>query len=214
MFKRFGLNIVIASFAVIALISIQPIHAQDRSGILHGVVKDAAGAPVAGAFVKLNNSERRLTFMVISQAQGRYSVNNLPNGKYTVQAIGGEFQSELSAPINLADTKPANVDLALTAKRAPQLPGAWPGRLPGEQVGEGGEGGRAAAALPEGEGKPIAVERLQAYRRVKANRSSKRSALPATTLSVSHASKPIAIAGKRSSKTCGSTLRVRRSPKR
>jgi len=50
------------------------------SGILHGVVKDAAGAPVAGAFVKLNNSERRLTFMVISQAQGRYSVNNLPNG--------------------------------------------------------------------------------------------------------------------------------------
>jgi len=155
MFKRFGLNIVIASFAVIALISIQPIHAQDRSGILHGVVKDAAGAPVAGAFVKLKNSERRLTFMVISQAQGRYSVNNLPNGKYTVQAIGGEFQSELSAPINLADTKPANVDLALTAKRAPQLPGAWPGRLPGEQVGEGGEGGRAAAALPEGAGKPI-----------------------------------------------------------
>src|SRR6202007_680836 len=41
--------------------------------------------------------------------------------------------------------------------RAPQLPGAWPGRLPGEQVGEGGEGG-SVAALPDGEGKQI-IER-------------------------------------------------------
>ena len=86
--------VVVVSLAVFCA---QPIHAQDRAGTLQGVVKDGKGAPVAGAFVKMHNADRRLTFMVISQEQGRYSVTTLPRGKYTVQAIGGEFQSELSA---------------------------------------------------------------------------------------------------------------------
>ena len=92
--------------------------------------------------------------MVISQAQGHYSVNSLPTGKYVVQGIGGDYQSEPSMPVEVVAGKSAAVDLSLTVARAPQLPGAWPGRLPGEQVGEGGEGG-AGPALPEGEGKQI-----------------------------------------------------------
>ena len=155
MLKRIILLAVITALNLVPLAFVESIPAQDRSGVLQGVVRDGAGAPVAGAFIKLKNSERRLTFMVISQAQGRYSVNHLPLGKYTVQAVGGDFQSELSAPVEVATDKPASTDLALTAKRAPQLPGAWPGRLPGQQVGEGGEGGRASAALPQGEGKQI-----------------------------------------------------------
>jgi len=151
MFKQIVARIVVALFASV---SAQPIQAQDRAGNLQGVVKDSKGAPVAGAFVKLKNAERRLTFMVVSQAQGRYSLNNLPSGKYVVQAIGGDYQSDLSAPVDVAPSKPAKLDLALTAARAPQLAGAWPGRLPGEQAGEA-EGGGPPATLPEGEGKEI-----------------------------------------------------------
>jgi virginiamycin B lyase len=147
--------IVVACFAMLGIVFVPSAQAQDRAGTLQGVVKDAKGAPVTGAFVKIKNSERRLTFMVVSQPQGRFSVNNLPSGKYVAQAIGGEFQSELSAPVDVAAGKSASVDLALTNARAPQLPGAWPGRLPGEQVGEGGEGGAARPTLPDGEGKPI-----------------------------------------------------------
>src|ERR1041385_4089522 len=73
-------------------------YSQDRPGSLQGVVKNATGAPVTGAFVKLKNSERRLTYMVISQAQGRFSISTLPSGKYLAQAIGGELQSELYFP--------------------------------------------------------------------------------------------------------------------
>src|SRR3954447_16162363 len=40
------------------------------NGVLEGVVKDASGKPVAGAFVRLKNSEKRLGFMVISQDGG------------------------------------------------------------------------------------------------------------------------------------------------
>jgi virginiamycin B lyase len=155
MLKRIILLAVIASLNLIPLAFVESIPAQDRSGNLQGVVKDAAGAPVAGAFVKLKNSERRVTFMVISQARGRYSVNNLPLGKYTLQAIGGEFQSELSAPVDVTAGKPVSLGLALTSPRAPQLAPAWPGRLPGELGGEAEAATRAAPVLPEGTGKSV-----------------------------------------------------------
>src|ERR1700692_989422 len=62
--------------------------AQD-AGTLSGVIKDAAGAPVAGAFVQMKNADRRLNFMVITHEGGKYANPRLPAGKYVVQAIGG-----------------------------------------------------------------------------------------------------------------------------
>src|SRR6266571_4184226 len=73
------------------------VQAVDNGGSIQGVVKNASGEPVSGAFVKMKNPERRLTFMVISQAQGQYTASNLPAGKYEVQGVGGDFQSEMSA---------------------------------------------------------------------------------------------------------------------
>jgi virginiamycin B lyase len=154
MFKQNHARVVVLILAVLVVAFPYPVWAQDRTGILQGVVKDSSGAPVSGAFVKMKNAERRLTFMVISQAQGRYSVSNLPTGKYVVQAIGGEYQSEPSAQMDVTSVGAVTANLSLTAARAPQLPGAWPGRLPGEQVGEG-EGGGAPPGLPDGEGKQI-----------------------------------------------------------
>jgi mono/diheme cytochrome c family protein len=120
------------------------------------VVKNSSGAPLAGAFVKMRNAERRLTFMVVTQAQGRYAVNTLPTGKYVLQGIGGDYQSELSAPVDVAAGRPTTLDLSLTVMRAPQLAGAWPGRLPGQQGGEAeGATGGSAPKLPDGEGKKI-----------------------------------------------------------
>ena len=171
MLKRLAI-IVIAG----TLLSALSAYSQNPDGSLQGVVKDSQGAPVTGAFVKIKNSERRLTIMVVSQPQGRFSISALPSGKYIAQAIGGEFQSELSAPVEVSGDKPTVIDLALTKARAPQLPGAWPGRLPGEQVGEGGEGGASRAALPEGEGKSIVEAKCischdtQRITRVQANR--------------------------------------------
>jgi hypothetical protein len=102
----------------------------------------------------MKNAERRLTFMVATQAGGRYAVNNIPTGKYVVQGIGGDYQSEPSAPVELAAGQPGTLDLSLTNMRVPQLPAAWPGRRPGQRGGEA-EGGGQAPNLPEGEGKKI-----------------------------------------------------------
>jgi hypothetical protein len=132
----------------------QRVHAAE----IQGVVKSASGAPVTGAFVKLQNAERRLTFMVVSQGQGRYAVKNLPAGSYVVQGIGGEMQSAVSAPVQVTDTRAATLDVSLTNQRAPALPNAWPGRQPGRMGGEGEGGGRDATPnLPDGPGKQIAL---------------------------------------------------------
>ena len=79
MLRRIGLSQAIVSALVIAalLVGIQSLKAQN-SGSVQGVVTSSAGQPLSGAFVKLKNEERRLTFMVISQAQGRYTARNLP----------------------------------------------------------------------------------------------------------------------------------------
>jgi streptogramin lyase/cytochrome c5 len=129
--------------------------AQDAVGTLAGVIKDASGAPVAGAFVQMKNAERRLNFMVITHEEGKYTDDRLPAGQYVVQAIGGEQQSAPSAPVEVTAGKSASVDLALTLARAPALPPAWPGRPPGVRGEEADAAAGATLSLPEGAGKAI-----------------------------------------------------------
>jgi len=77
------------NLAVIATVGLfvsgHSIGAADFDGSVQGVVKSASGQALSGAYVKLINSEKALTFMVVSQAQGRYTMNNLPPGNYSVQ---------------------------------------------------------------------------------------------------------------------------------
>ena len=102
------------ALALVASVFWAPAASAQDAGTLTGVIKDAAGAPVEGAFVQMKNAQRRLNFMVITQAGGKFTNARLPAGNYVVQAIGGEQQSALSAPVEVAAGKSASVDLALT----------------------------------------------------------------------------------------------------
>ena len=116
-------------------------------------MQDAAGKPVSGAFVKLKNNDRHLEFMVVSQAQGRYTVSNLPAGKYMVQGVGGGYQSNVSASVDVAEGKTAKQDLSLTAKQGPMLPRAWPMKTPEALMVT------VSKELPEGDGKKLIAAR-------------------------------------------------------
>src|SRR5689334_1981303 len=101
--------------------------AVDNAGVLKGLVKDSAGKPVAGAFVKLRNTERHFTFMVVSKDGGAFEAKDLPAGAYTAEAVGTDMQSKVSAPIAVkAGNAGAAINLALVEKRGPSLPPAWP----------------------------------------------------------------------------------------
>jgi streptogramin lyase/mono/diheme cytochrome c family protein len=147
-------NFMLGGLAAFALLAAGYAPAQSADafkGVLEGVVKDASGKPVVGAFVRLKNAEKRLGFMVISQDGGGFSAKGLPPGNYEIQSIGGDFQSKLSGPVAVTENAPGKVELALTDKRGPDLTPAWPRRLAPE-VAE-------TMTLPAGAGKELAETR-------------------------------------------------------
>jgi virginiamycin B lyase len=148
-----GRRILAVIAAVIPFVSVQSVRAEDFAGSVQGVVKSASGQALPGAYVKLINAERRLTFMAVSRAQGRYSMNNLPPGDYTVQGIGNGFQSKPAA-LALTAGKPATADVSLMDKQGDAMPNGWirtPGRVAGNEL----DADLPPPVLPEGEGKAI-----------------------------------------------------------
>lgn len=127
--RLLGVVAVLVLAAACSRTSADVVDASPHRGVMEGVVTDASGAPLAGAFVKLHDPDRRLTFMVVSQDGGRYSARKLPAGNYRVQAVGGDVESAWSAPVTVAGDGAAKFDVALSTRRAPLLPAAWPRRV-------------------------------------------------------------------------------------
>src|SRR6266436_5924524 len=150
---RYGSRILTVLAAGTLFASVHSVQAADFAGSVQGVVKNASGQALSGAYIKLINAERGLTFMVVSQAQGRYTMNNLPPGDYTVQGIGSGFQSK-PTPVALTDGKPATADVSLTDKQGDVVPNGWirsPGRVAGNEL----DAELPPPILPAGEGKAI-----------------------------------------------------------
>jgi len=145
-------RILAVSAAVMPFVGVHAVRAADFDGSVAGVVKTASGQTLPGAYVKLYNPEKRLTFMLVSQEQGRYTMNNLPPGNYTVQGIGNGFQSK-PLPVALTAGKPATADVSLTDVQA-EVPNGWvrsPGRVAGNEL----DFQLDPPKLPEGAGKEI-----------------------------------------------------------
>lgn len=127
MFRHFAQMMVLAAAALAMLFCLPSTRAAENTGVVQGVVKSSSGQPLSGAYVKVYNPEKELTFMVVSQSGGRFSFKNLPPGKYMVQGIGGNYQSA-EVPVNVGSSGNAEANVSLTETRAPQLPNSWPFR--------------------------------------------------------------------------------------
>jgi streptogramin lyase/mono/diheme cytochrome c family protein len=142
--------------AAAVLLAAPSVRAADDHGSVQGVVTDATGQPITGAFVKLKNDERRLTFMVVTQGQGRFEAKDLPPGTYRVQGVGGGFQSEWFGNVKVATGDSAKVGLALSTKQGPALAPAWPQRIPEADVLKASPD---PDKLPAGDGKELLAEK-------------------------------------------------------
>ena len=111
--------IVFIALAILAF-NCSPLQAQNTT--VSGVVKSASGEPVEGAFVRVRSADMGVTFMVVSQAQGRYTTPNLAPGKYTIEAVGADHQSSPAGPIEVHSHQQEKMDVQLTAARKPAPP--------------------------------------------------------------------------------------------
>jgi len=109
----------VATMALAVLISTQAtLEAQDTT--ISGVVKDSAGQPVSGALVRVRNAEKNLSFLVVSQEQGRYATPNLLPGSYRVTSFGGGFQGR--GTVEAASGRAASLDLSLSEPQPASAP--------------------------------------------------------------------------------------------
>ena len=81
--------------------------------VISGTVKDPAGAPFQGAFVRAQNAKTKITTIVLSDRQGRYRAESLPPGEYQVRATAVGYKEDLRGSVQIAAGKAATLDLAL-----------------------------------------------------------------------------------------------------
>ena len=100
--RSFGLGMLFASIAMGA-----------TGGTISGTVKDSAGAPYKGVFVRAQNTKTRISVNVLSDKDGRYRVGNLPPGEYEVRATAIGYKDDVHNGLKVAAGELASLDFAL-----------------------------------------------------------------------------------------------------
>jgi virginiamycin B lyase len=78
-----------------------------------GSVKGPDGKPFMGAFVVAENAQSKMTVSVLSNAQGRYHLGNLPAAAYTVQISAIGYKSDPRNDVRLTVDQTTSFDFAL-----------------------------------------------------------------------------------------------------
>src|SRR5882757_4026158 len=81
--------------------------------VVSGTVKDPAGAPFRGAFVRAQNTQSKITVNVLSDNHGRYQIRNLPPGEYDVRVSAPGYKSDPHPQVKLAAGETSSLDFAL-----------------------------------------------------------------------------------------------------
>src|SRR5215471_1838944 len=96
-----------------ALISFPALRAQGLLGTILGTVRDASGAAVGAAAVKVRNVATNLEVATVTRDTGLFQVPNLPGGKYTVTISKPGFQTEVHSEIVVQAERSTTVNAVL-----------------------------------------------------------------------------------------------------
>ncbi|MCM3904639.1 MAG: carboxypeptidase-like regulatory domain-containing protein [Pyrinomonadaceae bacterium] len=106
------MNKIRLQLLLVMLLAAGPVRAQAPTGTVVGVVTDAAGAPVAGARLRLTNRDSGLTRSLTTSEEGNYSAAALPPGVYQVTAEAEGFHLlERTAALATGATTTLNLTL-------------------------------------------------------------------------------------------------------
>ena len=98
---------------LIASIGATRLWAQAQTATVTGTATDASGAALAGAKINITNTETNVTQSTVSDAQGRYTVPDLPVGTYQVQASQSGFKTVVQNGVALTVGSTVVVNLSL-----------------------------------------------------------------------------------------------------
>src|SRR6185503_11874191 len=87
--------------------------AHAAGGRIEGKVTDPKGAAIPGAAVTITNQLTKQDFTTVTDAQGRYKVEGLPAGNYTVRVAVKGFNDGRREDVNVEDDATATIDVRL-----------------------------------------------------------------------------------------------------
>ena len=74
---------------------------QKDTGVIAGTVRDASGAVVAGAKVRVKDIDHGTEFDTTTEANGEYVAGPLKVGRYTITVEKGNFKTAIAGPVQL-----------------------------------------------------------------------------------------------------------------
>ena len=99
-------------YFLIVLMAASPVFAA-RVGVISGYIRDGSGSPQMGAVVDIYTTATTVGYTAYTDAQGFYSANNLPPGKYQVKVTAGSFLPSLRENVKLNSGAHVLVNLTL-----------------------------------------------------------------------------------------------------
>jgi Carboxypeptidase regulatory-like domain/Peptidase family M1 domain len=103
----------IAVLAGLVFVALSLSLARAAGGSVEGKVTDPKGAVVVGAAVTLAHTETNQTFNAVTDAQGRYKIQGLPPGAYTLTISANGFSDVRRDDVKVEDGQAATVDVKL-----------------------------------------------------------------------------------------------------
>ncbi|WP_375202664.1 TonB-dependent receptor [Hyphococcus sp.] len=110
-----GVAAVAITTAFSTVVAPTPVHAQQTTSDVRGVVTDEAGSPISGASITVVDTLTGTTRRTSTDGQGRFALQNLSaTGNYSVTATGAGFQGEAveGVRLSLGDTTTLSFSLA------------------------------------------------------------------------------------------------------
>src|SRR5262245_27200618 len=99
--------------ALLSVLATASLASPSLAATITGSVTGPDGKPFMGAFVVAENPQTKMTVSVLSNAQGRYRIGNLPAATYKVQISAVGYKSEPRTDVRLTADDKAAFDFVL-----------------------------------------------------------------------------------------------------
>jgi hypothetical protein len=107
------IRLTLRLFVIAALSFALPSYAQNVTGGLSGLVKDASGGTVANAIIVATNTGTSASYRTTSNEEGQYTLRTVPVGIYRLEVEAPGFKKYETSGIRLQVDEVARVDVSL-----------------------------------------------------------------------------------------------------
>jgi len=130
--KKKRLHLALIAISVV-LFALPLITVHGAGGRIEGKITDPKGAIVVGAAVTVTDPNTNQTFTAVTDQQGRFKIEGVPAGSYTVTVSSQGFSESQRADVKVEDGAVATADFTLAIAPVEAAVTVTPGEKPNSE---------------------------------------------------------------------------------